>query len=170
MVYHMLIPDQPLIRKHSYLISWYHAVLALTPLQLQKLEFMPGGGAWGQNLEHLRFFCFFFFSCRKLFVFEQQLLFRVDCLCDLGFSTLGCGKHYALITRVDKPSLAQVRPYPTLVLPYYPTLPYPILPYPIPYLTIPPTLTLPYPLDKPSFKRKFYLSNRYFQCISLWDF
>ena len=44
---------------------------------------MPGGGARGQNLEHLRFFLFLFFSCRKLFVFEQQLLFRVDSLCDL---------------------------------------------------------------------------------------
>ena len=43
--------------------------------------FVPGGGAWGQNLEHLRFcfFCFFF-SFIKLFVFEQQLLFRVDSL------------------------------------------------------------------------------------------
>ena len=36
----------------------------------------------GQNLEHLRFFSFAFFSCIKLFVFEQQLLFRVDSLCD----------------------------------------------------------------------------------------
>ena len=49
---------------------------------------MPGGGARGQNLEHLRFF-FSFFSYRKSFVFEQQLLFRVDSLCDLGFSALG---------------------------------------------------------------------------------
>ena len=49
----MLIPDQPLIRKHSYLISWYHVVLALTPLRLQTLEFMPRGGARGQNLGHL---------------------------------------------------------------------------------------------------------------------
>ena len=65
---------------------------------------MPGGGVRGGNLD---FFCFFF-SCRKLFVFEQQLLFRVDSLCDFGFSALGWGKHHALITRVDKPSLAQV--------------------------------------------------------------
>ena len=50
----MLIPDQPLIRKHSYLISWYHAVLALTPLLLQTLGFMPLGGARGQNLGHLK--------------------------------------------------------------------------------------------------------------------
>ena len=50
---------------------------------------MPGGGARGQNLEHLRFFLFVFFSCRKLFVFEQQLHFRIDYLCDLGFSALG---------------------------------------------------------------------------------
>ena len=74
---------------------------------------MPGGGARGQNLEHLRLFFVYFFSCRKLFVFEQQLLFRVDSLFDLGFSALGWGKHHALITRVDKPSLAQVGPYPT---------------------------------------------------------
>ena len=38
---------------------------------------MPGDGVRGQNIEHLRFF-----SCIKLFVFEQQLLFRVDSLCD----------------------------------------------------------------------------------------
>ena len=50
---------------------------------------MPGGGARGQNLEHLRFFFVSSFSCRKLFVFEQQLFFRVDSLCDLGFSALG---------------------------------------------------------------------------------
>ena len=42
-----------------------------------------GGGPRGQNLEHLRIFCLLlFFSCMKLFVFEQQLLFRVDSLCD----------------------------------------------------------------------------------------
>ena len=57
----MLIPDQPLIRKHSYLISWYHAVLALTPVRLQTLEFMPRGGVRAQNLGHLRIFKFFFF-------------------------------------------------------------------------------------------------------------
>ena len=28
---------------------------------------MPGGGARGQNLEHLRFFFVSFFSCRNLF-------------------------------------------------------------------------------------------------------
>ena len=50
----MLIPDQPLIRKYSFLISWYHAVLALTPLRLQTLWFMLQGGAWGQNLVHLK--------------------------------------------------------------------------------------------------------------------
>ena len=36
-------------------------MLALTPLQLQTLEFMPRGGARGQNLGHLRIFAFFFF-------------------------------------------------------------------------------------------------------------
>ena len=70
---------------------------------------MLGGGARGQNLEHLRFFFVSFFSCRKLFVFEQQLLFRFDSLCDLGFSALGWDKHHALITRVDN----QVGPNPT---------------------------------------------------------
>ena len=49
----MLIPDKPLIKKHSYLITWYHAVLPLTPLQLRLLGCMPGGGSRGQNLEHL---------------------------------------------------------------------------------------------------------------------
>ena len=36
----------------------------------------------GQNLEHLRFFSFPFFSCMESFVFEQQVLFRVESLCD----------------------------------------------------------------------------------------
>ena len=49
----MLIPDKQLIRKHSYMITWYHEVLALTPLQLETGGCMPGGGARGQNLEHL---------------------------------------------------------------------------------------------------------------------
>ena len=59
---------------------------------------MPGGGARGQNLEHLRFFfLLLFFSCMELFVFEQQVLFRIDSLCDplvttLGLSALGWGK------------------------------------------------------------------------------
>ena len=138
---------------------------------------MPGGGTRGQNLEHLRFF----FSCRKLFVFEQQLLFRVYSLCDLGFSALGWGKHHALITRVGKLSLAQVGPYPTLLpyptLPYptqpptlpYPTLPYHTLPYPQLYPTLPlpyptpphPTLPYPFQLAILPFKRKLNLSNRY---------
>ena len=79
----MFIPDQPLIRNHLYLITWYYAVLALTPLQLWTGGFMQGGGARGQNLEHLRiFFSFPFFTCMELFVFEQQVLFRVDSLCD----------------------------------------------------------------------------------------
>ena len=44
---------------------------------------MQGGGARGQNLEHLRFFfSFAFFTCMELLVFEQQVLFRVDSLCD----------------------------------------------------------------------------------------
>ena len=91
----MLVPDQPLIRNHLYLITWYNAVLALTPLQLRTGWFMPEGGATGQNLEHLRFIFFLlFFSCMELFVFEQQVLFRIDSLSDplvttLGFSALG---------------------------------------------------------------------------------
>ena len=55
----MLIPDIQLIRKHSYLVTWYHAVLALIPLRLWACGCMPGGGARGQNLEHLRI-CFSF--------------------------------------------------------------------------------------------------------------
>ena len=39
---------------------------------------MPWGGARGQNLEHLRIFFLLFFSCMELFIFEQQVLFRVD--------------------------------------------------------------------------------------------
>ena len=39
---------------------------------------MPQGGAWGQNLGHLRnFFCF---SFMKSLVFKQQVLFRVNFL------------------------------------------------------------------------------------------
>ena len=47
---------------------------------------MPGGGARGQNLEHLRIFFFsLFFSCMELFifesfVFEQKELYRADFL------------------------------------------------------------------------------------------
>ena len=37
---------------------------------------MPRGGARGQNLGHLRIF--FFFSVMESFIFEQQVLFRVD--------------------------------------------------------------------------------------------
>ena len=54
----MFIPDQPLIRNHLYLITWYYAVLALTPLQLRTGGFMQGGGARGQNPEHLRIIFF----------------------------------------------------------------------------------------------------------------
>ena len=44
---------------------------------------MQRGWARGQYLEHLRiFFSFAFFSCMELFVLEQQVLFRVDSLCD----------------------------------------------------------------------------------------
>ena len=82
----MLIPDIQLIRKHPYLITWYHAVLSLTPLRLRTCGCMPGGGARGQNLEHLRiFFSSLFFSCMELFifesfVFEQKALYRADFL------------------------------------------------------------------------------------------
>ena len=69
----MLIPDQPLIRNHLYLITWYNAVLALTPLRLRTGGFMPGGEARGQNLEHLRFFfSFAFFSCMELFYLNNR--------------------------------------------------------------------------------------------------
>ena len=65
------------------------------------------------------------------------------------------GKHFVLITSIDKLSRARVgqfRPYPTPTLPYptilpyhIPTLPLPY-PYPTPYLTLPyPTPTIPYP-------------------------
>ena len=55
----MLIPDQPITRKHSY-ISLYDAVLALTTLRLQRtLGFMPRGGARGQNLGQFFFLIIF---------------------------------------------------------------------------------------------------------------
>ena len=38
---------------------------------------MPGDGARGQNLEQLRLFSFM-----ESFVFEQQVLFKVESLCD----------------------------------------------------------------------------------------
>ena len=41
------------IRKHLYLIDWYLAVLALTPLRLLTLVFMPGGWARGQELGYI---------------------------------------------------------------------------------------------------------------------
>ena len=43
---------------------------------------MPQGGARGQNLEHLRVKRFYFYSCLELFVYEQQVILRVDYLCD----------------------------------------------------------------------------------------
>ena len=78
----MLIPDIQLIRKHSYLNTWYHAVLSLTSLRLRTCGCMPGGGARGQNLEHL---FSLFFSCMELFIFEsfefdQKALYRADFL------------------------------------------------------------------------------------------
>ena len=59
----MLIPDQPLIRKNSYLINWYHAVLALTPVLLQTLGFMRWVGLGVKSMTYLRFVfvCSFFF-------------------------------------------------------------------------------------------------------------
>ena len=42
------------------------------------------GGARGQNLGHLNFFISFsFFFVMESLVFEQQILFRVDSLCNL---------------------------------------------------------------------------------------
>ena len=43
---------------------------------------MPGDGARGQNLERLRFLFFSFSSCMESFVFEQQVLFRIESFCD----------------------------------------------------------------------------------------
>ena len=54
------------------------------------------GGARGQNLGHLNFFFFFFFFfVMESLVFEQQILFRVDSLCNLrpyGLVPVGWGK------------------------------------------------------------------------------
>ena len=92
----MLIPDIQLIRKLSYLITWYHAVLASTPLLLRTCGCMIGGGARGQNLEHLRIFFFFhlFFSCMELFIFEfeQKALYRADFLYVTSAYTVQCAR------------------------------------------------------------------------------
>ena len=42
---------------------------------------IPWGVARDQNLEYLRFFSFVF-SCMESFIFEQQVLFRFESLCD----------------------------------------------------------------------------------------
>ena len=59
----MLIHDQPLIRNYLYLITCYHTVLALMPGTTSDMRVHTrGGGARGQNLEHLKiiFFLLFF--------------------------------------------------------------------------------------------------------------
>ena len=71
----MLIPDIQLIRKHSYLNTWYHAVLSLTSLRLRTCGCMPGGGARGQNLEHL-FFHFFFLVWNYSYLNHLNLIKR----------------------------------------------------------------------------------------------
>ena len=82
----MLIPDIQRIRKHSCLITWYHAVLALAPLRLRTCGCMPGGGARGSKSRTSQKKKFFhFFSCMELFifesfVFEQKALYRADFL------------------------------------------------------------------------------------------
>ena len=60
-------------------------MFALTPLQLRTLGFKPQGGARGQNLELFRISdsIVLFFSFKVLFVFEQQVLFKLDFLCGL---------------------------------------------------------------------------------------
>ena len=94
----MLIPDIQLIRKHSYLITWYHAVLALTPLRFRTCGCMPGVGLGAQNLEHLRIFFFFhFFSFMELFifdsfVFEQKALYRADFLSVTSDNRVQCAR------------------------------------------------------------------------------
>ena len=123
------------------------------PLRALFLVISPNAGAILTSVEFLGVF-----SCRKLFVFEQQLLFRVDSLCDLGFSTLGWGKHHAPYPSLPSPTLPSPTlpspplPYPTLP---NPTQPYPILPYPLsyptPYPTLPYTLPYPYPTLYPLF-------------------
>ena len=52
----MLLPDKQLIRKHSYLITWYHAVLAFDSSVTSDMRVHARGGARGQTLEHLRIF------------------------------------------------------------------------------------------------------------------
>ena len=73
----MFIPDQTIIKMHSYLISWYPAVLALTPVRLRTLGFMLWGGARGQNLRHLRIFIFcllFFLLLNHLYLNSRYYL------------------------------------------------------------------------------------------------
>ena len=69
----MLIPDQPLIRKHSYFFTQYHAVMTLT-------SDMNAPG-WGYGSKSRASQIFFIMDS---LVFEQQLLCRVDSLWDLG--------------------------------------------------------------------------------------
>ena len=68
---------------------------------------MPGGGARGQNLEHLRFFffCFFFLVLNYLYLNNSYYLgLTPSVTSNIRFIVLGWGKHNALITSVDKPS------------------------------------------------------------------
>ena len=44
---------------------------------------MPQGGARGQNLGHLRMCFFVVVFLMESLVFEQQILFKVDSVCDL---------------------------------------------------------------------------------------
>ena len=78
------------IRKHSYLITRYHAVLALTPVRLRIWWFMPQGRASCQNLGQ-RIKDFFFVVVMESLVFELQILFRVDSLCDFSAPGMGQG-------------------------------------------------------------------------------
>ena len=51
-LFQMLISRQSLITKHSYLKFGYLGGSSEIPKE-HTLGFMPGGGAWGQNLGHL---------------------------------------------------------------------------------------------------------------------
>ena len=60
---------------------------------------MPGGGARGQNLEHLRFFLFLFFLVKNYLYLNNSYFLGLTLSVTKGFSALGWGKHHALITR-----------------------------------------------------------------------
>ena len=137
---------QPLNRKHSYLNHRY------------PVGSMPGGGARGQNLEHLQKAVFLCWSLIEVYIFATIHSWTKGTLPKHTPPT----QPHPTPTQPHPNSPNTTPPYPTLPYPSYATLhvhlpllyPYPtpthtLLPYPtLPYPT-PPTLHLPQPLPYP---------------------